>query len=161
MIPLITVVRRSTQMYRRLMGSIIHDPRRRVLFLTTVAVLLVAALSLFAFGVGCDVEGCRRPGFDGDAFLPVVLHPCTPAHLEASRGHAFDDLEQKLEEEQTGVPIPPVLSEAAAGPAGTPVLQDKRSLAAYVEEVHARYFATAPRQCCCRTLPISRTHRSR
>ncbi len=62
------------------------------------------------------------------------------------RDHAFLTrfVEQKLEEEQTGVPIPPVLSEAAA-PAGTPVLQDKRALAAYVEEVHARYFATAPR----------------
>ena len=62
------------------------------------------------------------------------------------RDHAFLTrfVEQKLEEEQSGVEWPPVLS-AAAAPAGTPVLQNKRDLAAYVEEVRDRYFSTAPR----------------
>jgi len=61
--------------------------------------------------------------------------------------HAFLTrfVEQKLDEEQAGMPIPPVSLEAAGAVAGTPELQSKRDLAAYVDEVHARYFATAPR----------------
>jgi len=60
---------RSTQLYRRLMGSIIHDSRRRVIFLTTVAVLLVAALSLFAFGV---VKVKMLP-FDNKSELQIII----------------------------------------------------------------------------------------
>jgi phospholipase C len=62
------------------------------------------------------------------------------------RDHAFLTrfVEQKLDEERSGVELPPVIS-AMAAPEGTPSLQNKRDLAAYVEEVRDRYFSTAPR----------------
>ncbi len=40
---------RSTKAYRRVMWALIHNPRKRKMFLLAVVILLLAALSLFAF----------------------------------------------------------------------------------------------------------------
>ena len=62
------------------------------------------------------------------------------------RDHAFLTrfVEQRLDEEQTGLPMRSASPDAEAR-ISTRALTSKRDLATYVEEVHARYFATAPR----------------
>ena len=59
----------STRMYRRLMGRIIHEARWRWSFLGMVAVLLVAALSLFAF----KVVRVKMLPFDNKSELQVII----------------------------------------------------------------------------------------
>ncbi len=59
----------STRMYRRLMDRIIHETRWRRSFLGLVAVLLVAALSLFAF----KVVRVKMLPFDNKSELQVII----------------------------------------------------------------------------------------
>ena len=59
----------STRMYRRAMGRIIHDPRRRMFFLGTVALLLVAALSLFAL----KAVRVKMLPFDNKSELQIIV----------------------------------------------------------------------------------------
>ena len=59
----------STRMYRRAMGRIIHEPRRRMFFLGTVALLLVAALSLFAL----KAVRVKMLPFDNKSELQIIV----------------------------------------------------------------------------------------
>jgi multidrug efflux pump subunit AcrB len=59
----------STRMYRRVMGRIIHDGTWRASFLGMVALLLVAALSLFAF----KVVRVKMLPFDNKSELQIIV----------------------------------------------------------------------------------------
>jgi multidrug efflux pump subunit AcrB len=59
----------STRMYRRLMGRIIHEPLWRWSFLGMVALLLVAALSLFAL----KIVRVKMLPFDNKSELQVII----------------------------------------------------------------------------------------
>ncbi|HET8772159.1 MAG TPA: efflux RND transporter permease subunit [Thermoanaerobaculia bacterium] len=59
----------STRMYRRVMGRIIHEPRWRTSFLGMVALLLVAALSLFAL----KVVRVKMLPFDNKSELQIIV----------------------------------------------------------------------------------------
>src|SRR5205085_10544178 len=59
----------STRMYRRVMGTIIHDPRWRFSFLGLVALLLIAAMSLFAF----RVVRVKMLPFDNKSELQIIV----------------------------------------------------------------------------------------
>ncbi|HVS30233.1 MAG TPA: efflux RND transporter permease subunit [Thermoanaerobaculia bacterium] len=59
----------STRMYRKLMGRIIHERLWRNLFLASVALMLVAALSLFAF----KVVRVKMLPFDNKSELQIIV----------------------------------------------------------------------------------------
>ncbi|MBZ5554487.1 MAG: efflux RND transporter permease subunit [Acidobacteriia bacterium] len=59
----------STKLYRRVMSRLIHDPRRRFGFLLTVAVLLLAAFSLFAF----KLVRVKMLPFDNKSEFQVII----------------------------------------------------------------------------------------
>jgi multidrug efflux pump subunit AcrB len=59
----------TTRMYRRLMGRIIHEARWRTSFLAMVALLLVAALALFAF----KVVRVKMLPFDNKSELQIIV----------------------------------------------------------------------------------------
>jgi multidrug efflux pump subunit AcrB len=59
----------STRMYRRVMGRIIHEPRWRISFLGAVALLLLAAVSLFAL----KVVRVKMLPFDNKSELQVII----------------------------------------------------------------------------------------
>jgi multidrug efflux pump subunit AcrB len=59
----------STRMYRRLMGLIIHETTWRTAFLGMVALLLVAAMSLFAF----KVVRVKMLPFDNKSELQIIV----------------------------------------------------------------------------------------
>ena len=73
---------RSTRMYRRLMGNIIHRPRWRNSFLGMVVLLLVGALSLFAFGA---VRVKMLP-FDNKSELQIIVDMPEGTTLERTTG---------------------------------------------------------------------------
>ncbi|MEO8381838.1 MAG: efflux RND transporter permease subunit [Acidobacteriota bacterium] len=75
---------RSTRMYRRLMGNIIHRPRWRNSFLTMVVLLLLGALSLFAFG-GVRV---KMLPFDNKSELQIIVDMPEGTTLERTTGVA-------------------------------------------------------------------------
>ncbi len=74
----------STRMYRRLMSRIIHETRWRRSFLGLVAVLLVAALSLFAF----KVVRVKMLPFDNKSELQVIIDMPEGTTLERTAGVA-------------------------------------------------------------------------
>ena len=76
----------STRMYRRLMGRIIHETRWRLSFLAMVAVLLLAALSLFAF----KVVRVKMLPFDNKSELQVIIDMPEGTTLERTTAVARD-----------------------------------------------------------------------
>ncbi|MBZ5534557.1 MAG: efflux RND transporter permease subunit [Acidobacteriia bacterium] len=59
----------STKLYRRVMSRLIHDPRRRFGFLLTVALLLLVAISLFAF----KLVRVKMLPFDNKSEFQVII----------------------------------------------------------------------------------------
>jgi len=76
----------STRMYRKLMGRIIHEARWRKSFLAMVAVLLIAALSLFAL----KVVRVKMLPFDNKSELQVIIDMPEGTTLERTAAVARD-----------------------------------------------------------------------
>ncbi|HEX7679036.1 MAG TPA: efflux RND transporter permease subunit, partial [Thermoanaerobaculia bacterium] len=76
----------STRMYRRLMGRIIHDTGWRRSFLALVALLLLAALSLFAF----KVVRVKMLPFDNKSELQIIVDMPEGTTLERTAAVARD-----------------------------------------------------------------------
>ena len=76
----------STRMYRRLMGRIIHETRWRRSFLALVALLLLAALSLFAF----KVVRVKMLPFDNKSELQIIVDMPEGTTLERTAAVARD-----------------------------------------------------------------------
>jgi len=76
----------STRMYRRLMGRIIHETRWRRSFLALVALLLLAALSLFAF----KVVRVKMLPFDNKRELQIIVDMPEGTTLERTAAVARD-----------------------------------------------------------------------
>ena len=75
---------RLTMLYRRVMGPLIARPALRIAFLTVVAVLLVAAVSL----VPLEFVSVKMLPFDNKSELQVIVHMPEDAPLEATAAAA-------------------------------------------------------------------------
>ncbi|HUR80914.1 MAG TPA: efflux RND transporter permease subunit [Thermoanaerobaculia bacterium] len=74
----------STRMYRRVMGRIINDAKARMVALVSVAVLLLASVSLFAF----KVVRVKMLPFDNKSELQIVVDMPEGTTLERTAGVA-------------------------------------------------------------------------
>jgi len=77
---------RSTRFYRRIMGDLLHRPRRRAGFLVAVALLLLLACGLVAVGL---VKVKMLP-FDNKSEFQVILDMPESATLEDTAAAALD-----------------------------------------------------------------------
>jgi multidrug efflux pump subunit AcrB len=76
----------TTRFYRRVMGRIIAEPSRRRIFLVAIALLLVAALSLFAF----KVVRVKMLPFDNKSEFQVIIDMPEGTPLERTAAAARD-----------------------------------------------------------------------